>query len=150
MIDKYFKNFSVPLNEPSRSKWIQSIEKYQIFDHVIQTYHVCSLHFSPEDIITTGKRNMVVRGRIPTIFPSNEQRPHMQAGDKNDSPNSCDSELHSMAERDTDVNANDVIDGTIEITSNQNDCCDILPENSSLSYGILILIFFRIVPSYLK
>lgn len=44
------------------------IEKVQPFDYVVQTYHVCSLHFLPSDIKVSGKRKTITVGKVPTIF----------------------------------------------------------------------------------
>lgn len=72
----------MPLNEPNRSKWIESIEKYQPFDYVIQTYHVCSNHFCSNDIEIKGKRKLVKSGRFPSIFPNNgTDQNYLQAED---------------------------------------------------------------------
>lgn len=60
----------MPLNEPFRSKWISAIEESQPFDYVVQTYHVCSLHFHHDDIMTKGKRKTVKCGKVPSIFPT--------------------------------------------------------------------------------
>lgn len=59
---------SVPIGEPNRGRWIHAIESHQPFDYIVQTYHVCSRHFLSTDIRTTGKRKMVISGRVPSIF----------------------------------------------------------------------------------
>lgn len=63
--------FSVPLAEPKRSKWIEAIEKIQPFDYVVQTYHICSLHFLSEDIGFRGKNKCILPGKVPSIFKNN-------------------------------------------------------------------------------
>lgn len=40
----------------------------QPFDYVVQTYHLCELHFSPDDIVTREKKKSIAPGRVPTIF----------------------------------------------------------------------------------
>lgn len=57
------------MNQPIRDQWIKAIEQFQEFDYTVQSYHVCSLHFLPSDIDTNRKRNKVILGRVPSIFP---------------------------------------------------------------------------------
>lgn len=59
---------SVPLKNPNRQKWISAIEKIQPFDYYVATYHVCELHFLPEDVETKGKRKLIIPGRVPKVF----------------------------------------------------------------------------------
>lgn len=40
----------------------------QPFDNIVQTFHICSLHFSLSDFKVNGKRKTVLPGRVPTIF----------------------------------------------------------------------------------
>lgn len=58
----------MPINEPNRNKWIQAIEEFQPFDYIVQTYHICSLHFSKDDIIIKGKKKTIIPGKVPSVF----------------------------------------------------------------------------------
>lgn len=66
-----FKKCSVPWKQPDRSKWIETIEQVQPFDYNVQTYYLCQLHFSPDDIVERGNKKSIVPGRLPTIFGIN-------------------------------------------------------------------------------
>lgn len=63
---------SVPKCEPNRSKWIDAIGNIQEFNNTIQTFHVCEVHFSPNDIEFKGKKKIIISGRVPTIFPNSD------------------------------------------------------------------------------
>lgn len=60
---------SVPFDEPHRSRWIEAIRTFQMFDNTVANYHVCSLHFLAEDINVSGKRKTIIPGKVPSIFP---------------------------------------------------------------------------------
>lgn len=66
---------SVPHCQDIRSQWIRAIERHQQFEYHIQTFTVCSLHFRSDDLKAHGKRRVVKRGRIPSIFPSEDGIP---------------------------------------------------------------------------
>lgn len=59
------------MKQPARDEWIQAIERVQPFDHIVQTYFLCQLHFSPDDIDTRGKRKYILENRVPSIFSNN-------------------------------------------------------------------------------
>lgn len=60
--------FSVPLSQPDRNSWISAIEQHQTFDYYIQKFSVCSLHFKPDALMIRGKRTLIVKGAVPSIF----------------------------------------------------------------------------------
>lgn len=67
-----FKNtddFSVPHDPPIRQQWIQQIRRHQTFDDTPISYPVCSLHFKSDEILRNGKRTILKKGSVPTIFP---------------------------------------------------------------------------------
>lgn len=64
-----FNFYSVPLDPLIRRKWIHQISKHQEFDETIAYYPVCSLHFDQSKIQQRGKRTLLVKGALPTIFP---------------------------------------------------------------------------------
>lgn len=149
------QNFSVPLKEPNRSKWINSIEKFQPFDYVVQTYHLCSLHFLQNDIVTKGKRKTIICGRVPTIFPNNptdDINTNLQSGDVNSSFSvvHCDPTIektpHSIVEinRPEFANANDaaelsiVTNDVLDVENDMTQCeLDSMPSIVSDSYDFL-------------
>lgn len=85
---------SVPLTQPNRDKWINAIEKFQPFDYVIQTFHVCSRHFLPSDIKTIGKKT-VISGRVPSIFT-----------DSNDFNETNNEDVHNDVNTNIELNTN--------------------------------------------
>lgn len=64
-----FNVYSVPLDPSLRKKWIHQISKHQEFDEIPTTYPVCALHFEPLVIHQRGKRKILQKGALPTIFP---------------------------------------------------------------------------------
>lgn len=59
---------SVPSSEPERSNWIAAIEQRQSFNYHLHTFHVCSLHFKTVELIIQGRRKLIAKGAVPSIF----------------------------------------------------------------------------------
>lgn len=55
----------IPQDPQLKVKWIESIQKYQEFDHFSVHFSVCNLHFEPESITAKGHLR---KNSIPTIF----------------------------------------------------------------------------------
>lgn len=70
----------MPSFEPDRSCWINAIEQHQEFDYYVHTYLVCSLHFKPSDLTILGKRKILKKGTVPTIFQNQDQAINIQQG----------------------------------------------------------------------
>lgn len=84
--------------DPNRSKWIEAIEKIQPFDYITQTYYVCRFHFLPKDIQKRGRKNFVISGRVPSIFPNSQSNENVNSQCSNVSVievngNSCESTI---------------------------------------------------------
>lgn len=136
------KYFSVPAFEPNRSRWIEAIEAFQSFDYVVQTFHVCSRHFLPSDIIVKGKRKTVKPGAVPSLFTNVNAEKQMSiaqciGGEIEPAGSSIDqdSALQSIPVEATNNNSiNDF--GQIMTQNLPNICVDNI--NSSSNNGFLI------------
>lgn len=64
--------------QPVRDKWIEAIEKCQVFDYKVTRFVVCSLHFLPDDILVRGKRRIISQGKVPSIFSNDESLAHQK------------------------------------------------------------------------
>lgn len=61
----------VPQAGESRQKWIKAIESHQQFDQTDMRYAICQLHFQPEHFKRNTKTIELIKGALPTIFPTN-------------------------------------------------------------------------------
>lgn len=102
----------MPHVQPYRDQWIQAIERFQEFDHQILSYHVCSLHFSSNDIVRHSKKQSVRRGRVPSIFPNIKSLTHQDVVSNIAGNNSTHQLLPSQADISPSSNdyPNEIID----------------------------------------
>lgn len=62
--------FSVPSDKERKDAWVAEIEKFQEFDHYVSKFYLCESHFAEGTITKTGRRAILQRNALPTIFPS--------------------------------------------------------------------------------
>lgn len=60
---------SLPNDNDLRLKWVDQIRRHQAFDVATSTYSICELHFKQTDVFVSGKRKLLIKGAVPTIFP---------------------------------------------------------------------------------
>lgn len=63
---------SVPRDPTKGKQWIDAIELHQEFDHSISEYYVCQRHFPDHCVRKAGKRNNLLPGVVPSVFPQND------------------------------------------------------------------------------
>lgn len=80
----------------------------------MQTYYVCSLHFSLNDIKISGKRKTVISGRFPTIFTSYQIH-------ESNSLSQCEEECDLQQSNIDATGLDDALLSVIETISNSND-----------------------------
>lgn len=109
----------MPFSQPARSQWINAIESHQQFDYHVQKYYICSLHFAPGNLNIHGKKKIVLKGRVPSIFPhqdaANDVDPNLNIDPSSEQEYEQQSEmLSSNQDTANDVDPNWDFGGLIE------------------------------------
>lgn len=118
------KYFSVPTFQPNRGLWIEAIEKFQTFDYKVQTFHVCSEHFLPTDIVVRGKKKTVIPGRVPSLFANinnnNQENEQIERGINADSNNQPTQNLPSGVNDSNHENDQSMTQNAPNVAANNN------------------------------
>lgn len=63
----------MPTQGDVREKWIDAIKMHQGWDENAGQMDICELHFLDEQIIRKKKRNHLIKGGSPSVFPTPHQ-----------------------------------------------------------------------------
>lgn len=64
--------FRAPIYNPEiYKKWIEAIQEHQHFDFSKVQYNVCIKHFQTDDVEIRGKKKILRKEAVPTIFEGN-------------------------------------------------------------------------------